>query len=213
MVASFRSLALLGLCLGLAVTPARAQQDLISKDLPINLDADSSEIDRSADRLIFRNVTISQGDTRIQADEAVASTLDFANSEWLFTGAVTIVLQGATIRSSEARLTFADYALRSASVQGVPATFEHEGEGRATSGRAERFDYDALASTLRLSGKAWVSEGGKEVSGSVLTYDIANERVVADSGEGPEERVRIVIDPEEIQRERERREQKDSGGG
>ncbi len=196
-----------GLMLALTAAPTDATEGLLSRDLPIALDADSSEIDRGNDRLVFRNVTISQGDTRINAREAFASTLDFANSVWTFEGDVTIRLAGTTIASNQAQLTFSDYNLQGAIVEGDPARFEHIGEERQAQGHASVVEYDAAAGIIRLSREAWLAEDGREISGSVLTYDINAERVVADRGKKENERVRIIIDPASL----EQKEKDDSG--
>ncbi len=192
-----------GLILALLAPAPGAAQDLLSRELPIALDADSSEIDRGNDRLVFRNVTISQGETRINAQEAFASTLDFANSVWTFEGDVTIVLDRTSIASNQAQLTFSDYNLQGAIVEGDPARFEHNGEQRQAQGRANVVEYDAAAGIVRLSREAWLAEGGREISGNVLTYDINAERVVADRGKEDNERVRIIIDPASLKQQEE----------
>jgi len=168
--------------------------------LPISLDADSSDIDRRADRLVFRGVTISQGDLGIKADEAVASTLDFANSEWVFTGSVSIHMQNATLNSDQARLRFTNYQLQHALIEGQPATFRQvESDNSVTEGRAQQLEFDAAENTIRLSRNAWLSESGNEISGNVLTYNITQERVIADSDAESGERVRILITPEGLE--------------
>lgn len=192
-----------GSILALLAPAPGAAQDLLSRELPIALDADSSEIDRGNDRLVFRNVTISQGETRINAQEAFASTLDFANSVWTFEGDVTIVLDGTSIASNQAQLTFSDYNLQGAIVEGDPARFEHNGEQRQAQGRANVVEYDAAAGIVRLSREAWLAEDGREISGNVLTYDINAERVVADRGKEENERVRIIIDPASLEQQEE----------
>lgn len=194
---------LAGFVLALLAAAPCAAEEILSRELPISLDADSSEIDRGNDRLVFRNVTISQGETRINAREAVASTLDFANSVWTFEGDVEIRLAGTSIASNQAQLTFTDYNLQGAVVEGSPARFEHVGEERQAEGRANLLEYDAAAGIVRLSREAWLAEDGKEISGNVLTYDIIAERVVADRGEDEDQRVRIIIDPASLEQERE----------
>lgn len=165
--------------------------------LPITLDADSSDIDRQNDRLIFRGVSISQGDLGIEADEALASTLDFANSEWQFTGRVKMRMGPSSIQAHSARMQFANYQLMHAVIRGEPARFQQvETDGTLTEGRAGLLEYDFRQGILRLSDSAWLSEAGKEISGSVLTYSITEERVVASSSQETGERVRILITPE-----------------
>ena len=57
---------------------------------PINLDAASTEVDGRTNTLVFSDVVISQGATRVQADRAHATGLNFANSRWTFDGRVRI---------------------------------------------------------------------------------------------------------------------------
>lgn len=165
--------------------------------LPITLDADSSDIDRQNDRLVFRGVSISQGELGIEADEALASTLDFANSEWQFTGRVRMRMGASSIEAHSARMQFANYQLMHAVIRGEPARFiQVETDGSITEGRAGLLEYDFREGIVRLSDSAWLSEAGKEISGSVLTYSMTEERVVASSSQETGERVRILITPE-----------------
>jgi lipopolysaccharide export system protein LptA len=182
----------------LVVSPARAV--LTGSQLPISLDADSSDIDRGSDRLVFRGVSISQGDLGIEAEEAVASTLDFANSEWLFTGKVKIRMNTASIEADEAKMQFRGYRLVSATIQGQPAEFRQvETDQSVTEGHGRLLEYEADPPILRLSENAWLSESGKEISGNILTYSMNEERVIASSSEKTGERVRILITPEGLQ--------------
>src|SRR5262245_59427590 len=58
-----------------------------SRRLPI--DIASSKVDYKGDTVIFQDVTITQGDTKVQADRAHATGLDnFDNSRWTFEGNV-----------------------------------------------------------------------------------------------------------------------------
>ena len=181
----------------LSVTPAWAV--LTGSRLPISLDADSSDIDRRNDRLVFRGVSIAQGDLGIEADEAVASTLDFANSEWLFTGKVKIRMNTASIEADQATLQFRAYRLLSAVIRGQPAEFRQvEADQSVTEGHGRLLEYEADPGLVRLSENAWLSESGKEISGNVLTYSMTEERVIASSSEETGERVRILITPEGV---------------
>src|SRR5215470_16171268 len=81
-----------------APPPATAAQSAVtaaapplgSRQLPITVDAASSEVDYRTNTVVFSQVVISQGATRIQADHAHASGLNFANSRWTFDGHVRI---------------------------------------------------------------------------------------------------------------------------
>lgn len=208
MVTSFPSITRLAALVAIAALAQPAGAVMTGSRLPITLDADSSDIDRRADRLVFKGVTISQGDLGIQADEAVASTLDFANSEWTFTGHVRISMRSATLSSDAARMKFSGYQLQSARIEGQPATFRQvETDNSVTEGRAQVLEFDAGQSTVRLSRNAWLSEAGNEISGNVLTYNMAEERVIAGSDVETGERVRILITPEGVEQVQQKRSQ------
>src|ERR1700704_2930099 len=60
-----------------------------ARRLPI--DIASSKVDYKGDTVDFQNVTITQGETKVQADRAHAVGLDnFDNSRWTFEGNVRI---------------------------------------------------------------------------------------------------------------------------
>ena len=58
-----------------------------NSELPINLEAASSDFDYRNNTLLFRRVRISQGTMQVEADEARANGLNFENSEWNLSGA------------------------------------------------------------------------------------------------------------------------------
>ena len=200
MAISLRNLTITATLLLAAASSGPAWGVLTGSRLPIELDADSSDIDRRNDRLIFRGVNISQGDLGIEAEEAVASTLDFANSEWEFTGKVKIRMSNSSIQADKAIMTFSGYRLVSAVIQGQPAEFRQvETDQSITEGRGRLLEYEADNGILRLSDQASLSQSGKEIHGSILTYSINEERVVASSSDATGERVRIVITPDSLE--------------
>src|ERR1700751_5519942 len=84
-----------------AVAPAPPPPQ--ASDQPINLDAASTEVDYRTNTLVFRDVVISQGSTRVQAEHARATGLNFANSRWTFEGKVRIDgEQHGNLRSDQA---------------------------------------------------------------------------------------------------------------
>src|SRR6185437_6828443 len=58
---------------------------------PIVINAAFSRVDYNTNRVIFSNITVSQGDTRLTAARAHAAGVGFANTEWTFEEGVTIV--------------------------------------------------------------------------------------------------------------------------
>ena len=165
---------------------------------PIELEADSSEYDKENNRLVFRQIKITQAGLTIAADTAVADGLDFSQSVWTFTGSVKIDGDGSHIRGSAAQLIFTDHRLTQATTTGRPATFERESDPeenvRALSGNAQSIEYDAVASTLVLNGQARLLDGSNEITGDRLMYSVLEDKLVASSDESSQ--VRIVITPQ-----------------
>src|SRR5204862_365725 len=96
-------------------------------DQPINLDAASTEVDYRTNTLVFRDVVISQGSTRVQAEHARATGLNFANSRWTFEGKVRIDgEQHGALRSDQATVEFRENRIARATITGKPAEFEQK---------------------------------------------------------------------------------------
>jgi lipopolysaccharide transport protein LptA len=166
----------------------------------ITLDAASSDFDRRNERLVFREVRISQGDMSVSANEAETRDLDFSRGTWVFRGNVRIESDAGTILSDRATVSFANHRLQSARAEGSPARFSRlmlEPERRLVTGNANRIDYDLARGELELSGQASLSDGLREVSGGRLLYRIREDRLLASADEEGTERVRIVITPPE----------------
>jgi lipopolysaccharide transport protein LptA len=183
---------------GVLVLLAGSVGAAVSQQLPITLDAASSEFDRRAGRLSFREVRIEQGQMVITAALAQADELDFARSKWRFTGDVHIETGMGTIDAGEAELTFVDHELREAEALGEPARFSRqmpEADGRLVTGTAGTISYDTREGEIVLAGNATVRDGLREVSGGRLLYRLAEDRLIASSDESGQERVRIVIAP------------------
>src|SRR6266853_1445234 len=134
---------------------------------PINLEATSTEVDGRTNTLVFSDVVISQGATRVQADHAHATGLNFANSRWTFEGKVRIdAEQHGNLRSDQAAI-----------------------------GRAGEIVYDLNDGTVRLTSQAWLTDGQNEISGPLLVYNIREQRVQAAASPGTDQRVHIRIAP------------------
>ena len=173
-----------------------ATQD--KRQLPIDLDAASTDVDYRSNRVRFRDVTVSQGQTSVQAERAEATGLDFEDSRWVFEGNVRIrVEQRGTLRSERATVEFTDNQIARATITGTPAEFDQQ---RADSnvmarGRAGSIEYSVADGTVRLSQDAWLTDGRNEITGPVLVYNIREQRVQAAGEPGGDQRVRITINP------------------
>lgn len=188
------------LCVPAVLLGLGAAPFVLAQQQEITLEAESSDLDRRNERLLFRQVRISQGDLSIAADEAETRDLDFSRGTWLFRGNVRIDTPMGTIQSARATVTFTDHVLRRATAEGAPARFSRmmpAPENRLVTGTANRIDYDPGRGELELAGQAGLRDGVREVSGGRLVYRIGEDRLIASSDEEGTERVRIVITPPE----------------
>jgi len=180
-----------------ATSPTTQQLPLVAGQQPITVDAASSEVDYRTNTVVFSQVVISQGATRVQADHAHATGLNFANSRWTFDGRVHIdAEQRGSLRSDQAVVEFRDNRIARATITGKPAEFEQlraQSEQKAR-GHADEIVYDVNDGTVRLRSDAWLSDGQNEISGPLLVYNIRAQRVQADAAPGGE-RVHITITP------------------
>jgi len=193
MAHSCRSLALLAGCAlaarALALAPAPAQQ-------PISVDAASSQVDYRTNTVVFTQVVISQGATRVQADHAHATGLDFANSRWNFDGNVHIdAPDQGSLRSDAAVVEFRDNHIARATITGRPAQFEQKraDSDKVARGHADEIVYDVAAGTVRLKSDAWLSNGQNEITGPLLVYNMREQRVEAATAPGTGEHIHITI--------------------
>lgn len=172
-----------------AVGAAASAED--RSQLPIKVEARSSDFDYQSSELLFNEITISQGDIRITAERARASGLDFEDSGWEFSGTVRIAMPDSALASETARVRFTGGRIQSATVTGKPATFEQRSKEQLAKGHAQRIDYDLGRGTVELAGSAWLSDGRNEITGATLVYSTATQRVMS------REQVVITIKPRE----------------
>jgi lipopolysaccharide transport protein LptA len=187
--------------LGAPESFAAAAQKAPPKDFKtgaIQLDAASTEVDYKNNNIVFRDVTISQGDLKVQAERAEANSLDFENGRWMFTGNVRINLQNrGSLQSDRAIVEFKNNTISRAVITGTPAVFQQQNIAKnlTARGRASAIAYEVGAGTVRLSDNAFLTDGRNEISGPVLIYNIQEEKVQAASQAGASDRVRITILP------------------
>lgn len=165
--------------------------------LPISVDADSLAYE--AQTVVFRDIVITQGDLRVQAQNARAvGGVNFDNAKWTFQGNVKIfVEQRGNLSSDQAVVDFLDNQISKATITGRPAQFEQkraDNQGVAR-GRAGEIVYEVTAGTVSFANEAWVSDGRTEIAGPLIVYDIRAEQVKAAAKPGEKERVRIIIGP------------------
>jgi lipopolysaccharide transport protein LptA len=170
-------------------------------DLPISLQAASSDFDYRNNTLRFRQVQITQGNVSVEADEANATGLNFENSSWTFHGNVRIEVEGGSLSSDEANVTFVNNQIERATINGSPASFEHKLDNSAelARGSAATIQYEFATGTVRLTEDAFLTDGRNDIRGQSLVYSIAEQRVLAGADEQGNERVRITINPRSLE--------------
>jgi lipopolysaccharide transport protein LptA len=175
------------------------------RDLPISLDAASSEVDYKKNTAAFKDIVISQGDLKVEAHhaEAEASGLNFKTGKWTLSGDVRVHMEKrGNLRSDLAVLDFKDSQIVKATITGKPAQFEQQ---RSTSdqmakGHAGQIVYQPAEGVVRLSDDAWLTDGRNEIQGALLVYNIRQEHVEAVAQPGNDARVHITIVPGQDER-------------
>jgi lipopolysaccharide transport protein LptA len=170
-------------------------------DLPISLQAASSDFDYRNNTLRFRQVQVTQGTVSVEADEANATGLNFENSNWTFRGNVRIEVEGGSLSSDEAQVTFVNNQIERAVIKGSPASFQHQLKDakEVARGNAATIQYDFASGTVRLTEDAYLTDGRNDIRGQTLVYSINEQRVLADAGEQGDQRVRITIKPRSLE--------------
>ena len=172
--------------------------------LPISLDADSTDYDGKSSMMMFRGLRLSQGQIGVVADEGRASKLDFQDSVWRFEGNVVIDVENGRIECDAADLQFIGHTLRIAIITGSPATFELQRpeSDEITYAEAGRLEYDLGTGIVEFSDNAVITEGGNQISSSLLIYNIAEQRINAQSSGIGDEKVKITYTPVEVDAEK-----------
>ena len=176
---------------------AAASAAAVRNELPINVEAASTDFDYKNNSLVFKRVRITQGDMQVDAAEARATGLNFDNSEWQLTGDVRILVPDGSLSSSEATVTFRDNQILRAVIVGKPASFQQKlrQSQQLARGRASTITYDVKASTVQLNGDAWLTDGQNQIEGATLIYDIGQQRVAANPNATTPGGVKITINP------------------
>ena len=81
--------------------------------------------------------------------------------------------------------------------KGEPATFEltRPGSDEVTYAEAGKLLYDLADGTIEFSENATITEGGNQISSSFLVYNIAEQRINAQSSGDPDNKVKITYTP------------------
>jgi lipopolysaccharide transport protein LptA len=190
------------LLIGLTISmpwPASAQQ--VNPRLPISLDADSTNYDGKNEMLLFRGLRLTQGTIGIEADEGKATRLDFADSNWVFSGNVVIDVDSAHIECDSANLRFVDHELKIALITGSPARFRlvRPEDNSVTEGQAGKLTYDLVNGVIEFSEQASINEGGNQISSNFLVYSLRDKVVNAQAAPDGGDKVKITFTPPETE--------------
>ena len=185
--------------LALLVLPliAGAQVNDMDMRLPMDIDADNTTIDGKNSMIIFNGLRLTQGHISIEADEGRATRMELEDSTWNFTGNVIIDVGAGHIECDSAELLFDEFRLKRAIVTGSPAIYDlnRPGTDEVTHAESGRLDYDVEKGVIEFSEQATITEGGNQISSTLLVYNIAEQRINADSSGEEDDRVRITYTP------------------
>ncbi|MGI9236255.1 MAG: LptA/OstA family protein [Woeseiaceae bacterium] len=183
--------------LALAPFATAAQVTDLDMRLPWDIDAESTSFDGKTSMIVFTGLRLSQGRISIEADEGRATNAEGDDGSWQFSGNVKIEIENGRIECESAQLTFLEFELRVALVTGSPATFElrRPGSEEVTYAEAGKLSYDVDAGVIEFSERAMINEGGNQISSNFLVYNIAEQRINADSSGSEDDRVRIIYTP------------------
>ena len=183
------------LMIAAASVDAEIRMPALQPNMPIIINAESSEFDYTNNRLVFHGLRLDQGTLGVEADLAETDKLDFENGMWNFTGNVIVEADNAVLYCDKARLWFVNHQLISAELTGEPARFEQTaGESeQVNSGEANSIIYKLTVGTLQLTDDARFSDGTNKISGDMITYDLQARRLTAGSGNSGS--VKILIEP------------------
>jgi len=184
----------LGVLALLPVLTLPQQDDL---RIPLQLDADFTDLDGKSSMIRFRGLRLTQGSLGITANEGRATKMDFEDSVWHFDGDVVIDVNDGHIESDSAEMQFSGYELRLATLVGSPATFRliRPGSDEETYAEAGKLEYNLETGVIEFSEQAMITEGGNQIASNYLVYNIREQRINASSGGDGEPKVRITYTP------------------
>jgi lipopolysaccharide transport protein LptA len=148
----------------------------------------ASRLEAERNRIVLYDIDIvdtTRGVSRIKAERAEATGLDLGSSQWLLTGNVQVFMPQGELHADKATVQFANKRIESMTAEGAPAQFEHKLEnGQSAHGHARVITFDMEHNDLQLNGDGWLSDGCNEINSSHIAYDLATQRVRADSAPG-----------------------------
>jgi lipopolysaccharide transport protein LptA len=173
---------------------------LINPQQPYQFDAASCDTNYKTQATVCRSIVLSQGSTRVRADQAQFTCMNCQDSRWKLQGNVRIDAQPrGDLRSDQATVEVRGNRIVRATVTGKPAEFEQQRADNLgmEKGHADQIVYDVDAGTVLLTNDAWISEGRDEMSAPSISYSIREQKVLATS-QGASQGVHITITPQSL---------------
>lgn len=173
---------------------------LINPQEPYQFRAASCDTNYKTQATMCRSIVLSQGSTRVRADQAQFTCMNCQDSRWKLQGNVRIDAQPrGDLRSDQATVEVRGNRIVRATVVGNPAEFEQQRADNLAmeKGHADQIVYDVDGGTVLLTNDAWISDGCDEMSAPSIAYSIREQKVLATSG-GASQGVRITITPQSM---------------
>ncbi|MGB1580973.1 MAG: lipopolysaccharide transport periplasmic protein LptA [Nevskiales bacterium] len=149
-----------------SLLPATATAEIVSRQAPINIEADSAELQDTISTY-SGNVRVEQGSVTMSGSQLIVRRGD--GDRFTFT------LSGSPARISQAPISRGDPDIR---------------------GSARRIDYASGAEILELRGDAVIFRGKEKIAGGDIRYSFATRRTVVNNrGGGGDGRVKITLQP------------------
>jgi lipopolysaccharide export system protein LptA len=140
--------------------------------------------------------TGAQGPVEIESDQA-----EFEQQSGIsrYRGRVRVTRDGVVIEGDELVITPGENnEYLHFSMRGTPATYEETRQDQPPiNARASHMQYSEADNMLLLEGSARVIRGRDVLHGEQISYERDAGRIRATGGDGPDDRVRILINPEE----------------
>lgn len=164
------------------------------EQLALEIDADTTTCSTNLDDCYLEgNVVIKQGDTSITADKLYSKS----ETEWEFDGNITIQKAGMLVNALKANVSLEDRQIEKVNLVGSPVNFNYlvDNQGQAN-GQADKVSFDLNTRVIVMDGNARLIEGGNELTGEHIEYDLNQERFKANNTTGDKKgRVHLVFEP------------------
>jgi lipopolysaccharide export system protein LptA len=135
-----------------------------------------------------------QQEMSLAAEDGDAVLAD--DGETKLTGNVLITQGTLRIEAGSATIVRKGGAVSRVLFEGRPASLQQEGEdGRPVRASAQKIEYDVDTEVVTLTGNVAVNQGGDDLRGQRVVYDLKNERLNASGQGGSDGRIRMTIQP------------------